>query len=207
MIGDVGGFFAIATVVIVTPGPDTALTVRNSLVAGRRGGVCTAAGVCAGQATWALATAAGLAALLAASQPLFTAVKVLGAGYLICIGVRALFASAKPDIPEAGAPPTRARRAAIVAFRQGLLSNLGNPKMPAFFVGMLPAFTGGSRSSFWSMLALGLVLSAMTFAWLFAYTVVANRVGDRLRRGRMRRLLQGVTGLSLICLGARAATD
>src|SRR5690242_1486038 len=83
-------FVGISLLVIATPGPDTALTVRNTLLGGQRGGGFTAAGVAAGQAIWALATSVGLVALLVASEPVFEAVKWLGAAYLMWLGAHAL---------------------------------------------------------------------------------------------------------------------
>jgi len=82
MISDLIPFLGISAIVIVVPGPDTVLTIRNTLVGGRRGGSLTALGVSAGQAVWALATSVGLAALLAASEPAFAALRLAGAGYL-----------------------------------------------------------------------------------------------------------------------------
>src|SRR3954469_4369450 len=80
------GYLGVSLLVIATPGPDTALTVRNTLLGGRAGGGFTAAGVAAGQAIWALAASAGLVALLVASEPVFEAVKWLGAAYLVWLG-------------------------------------------------------------------------------------------------------------------------
>ena len=93
MVGQIAAFLGVSAIVIVTPGPDTALTIRNSLLGGRRAGVFTAIGVSSGQATWTLATAAGIAALLAASEPAFLAVKLLGAAYLVWLGAHSLVAA------------------------------------------------------------------------------------------------------------------
>ena len=143
-------FLSISVLVIVTPGPDTALTVRNTLLGGRQGGVFTALGVVLGQALWALATAAGLAALLAASEPAFVALKYLGAAYLVWLGAQALFAAFR-GTRAAGSPSVPAgprRLAPLVALRQGLISNLTNPKMAAFFPSLLPQFTAGADAGF-----------------------------------------------------------
>jgi threonine/homoserine/homoserine lactone efflux protein len=199
-MGEVVAFLAVAAVVICTPGPDTALTIRNTLLGGRGGGVLTAVGVGAGQATWTLATAAGVAALLAASEPAFLALKLAGAAYLVLLGAQALLAAVR------GAPRTHveARRplAGATALRQGLISNLGNPKMAAFFPALLPQFA----SSFSSLLLLGLAFCLMTLAWLTAYAFVVARAGDLLRRPRVRRALEAATGAVLIALGLRVAT-
>src|SRR5215217_4082336 len=86
-------FVGVAVVVIVTPGQDTALTLRNTLAGGRDAGNRTAVGVVCGQAVWALAASAGVAALLVASEPAFVVLKVVGAVYLVSLGCRTLVAA------------------------------------------------------------------------------------------------------------------
>ena len=182
-------FLLVALVVIVTPGQDTALTIRNTLVGGRRDGVLTAAGVAAGQATWALAAAGGVAAVIVASEPAFLALRVVGAAYLVWLGVRSLVAAWRRT-PHVAARPVR--RAPL---RQGVLSNLGNPKIAVFFTSLLPQFA----TSFPSLLAHAIVFVALTFAWL---TFVAH-VGGAL--ARVRRVVEAVTGAVLIALGLHLA--
>src|SRR5438094_2418158 len=89
-LGQYLAFMGVSLLVIVTPGQDTALTIRNTLLGDRRGGVRTAAGVAAGQATWTIAASAGVVALLRASEPAFVAVRLLGAAYLVYLGLQAL---------------------------------------------------------------------------------------------------------------------
>src|ERR1700682_3977506 len=122
---DLAAFTAVSALVIVTPGPDTALTIRNTLLGGRRSGVFTAMGVSTGQVTWALATSAGLAALLTASEPAFIAVKLLGAAYLAFLGVSALRGALHADARVGeGAVMQRSRpTTALKALRQGVISN------------------------------------------------------------------------------------
>ena len=170
MVEGLAAFLAVSAIVIVTPGQDTALTIRNSLLGGRGAGLATALGVSAGQAMWTLATSAGLAALRGR--------------YRTHSGAR----SATP----------------AVAFRQGVLSNLGNPKMAVFFSSLLPQFGG---TSFASLLALGLVFCTLTLVWLTAYAVVVARAGDVLRRPRIRRALDAITGVVLTAFGIRLATE
>jgi len=138
-------FLGVSLLVIVTPGQDTALTIRNTLLGGRRGGVATALGVVAGQLCWALATSLGLAAVLLAWQPAFVALKLAGAAYLMFLGAQALLAALSRPLSRPGRhrlprPGRHRRRAhhtttadrpgqpAAAALRQGVLSNLGNPK-------------------------------------------------------------------------------
>src|SRR4051794_9841405 len=93
MTGQLAAFVGVAVLVIVTPGPDTAVTIRNTLLGGRRAGVATAAGVAWGQSIWTLAASAGIATLLVASEPAFVAVKLAGAAYLVLLGAQALRAA------------------------------------------------------------------------------------------------------------------
>ena len=193
-------FLGVAAVVIVTPGQDTALTIRNALAAGRRGGVFTAAGVAVGQATWTIAAAAGVAALLQASEPAFIAVRLFGAAYLIYLGAQTLLSALRGRSATAHGPR---RSTARGSFRQGIVSNLGNPKMAIFFTSLLPQF----GTSFGAMLGLGLVFCSMTFAWLTAYGVVIARAGDVLRKPRVRRAVGAVTGTALAAFGVRLAVE
>jgi threonine/homoserine/homoserine lactone efflux protein len=194
-------FLAISALVIVTPGQDTALTIRNALLGGRRAALFTALGVSAGQALWALASAVGVAALLAASEPVFLALRLAGAAYLVWLGVQALVSALRRRNPELVHECTNLP--ARVAFRQGILSNLGNPKMAVFFLSLLPQF----GSSFGALLALGLVFSCLTLMWLTAYGAAVARAGDFLRRSRVRRALDAAVGAVLVALGLRIAGE
>jgi threonine/homoserine/homoserine lactone efflux protein len=196
-------FLGVAALVIATPGPDTALTVRNTLAGGRRAGAWTAVGVSAGQAVWALFTAAGVTALLAAAEPALLVVRYAGAAYLVWLGLRALAGAVRPGWEdEPGAVPAR-RLDARAARRQGLLSNLANPKMAAFFPSLLPQFA----SDFPTILALGLLFAALTLAWLTAYACAVARAGAVLRRPAVRRATEALTGAALVALGLRLAAE
>jgi threonine/homoserine/homoserine lactone efflux protein len=197
-------FVGISLLVIATPGPDTALTVRNTLLGGRRGGGFTAAGVAAGQAIWALATSVGLVALLVASEPVFEAVKWLGAAYLVWLGAHALWSAWRGRGAPGVAVAASARLSPMTAFRQGLLSDLGNPKMAVFFSSLLPQF---SDASFGSLVSLGLIFAAMTFAWLTAYAVALSMAGNFVRRRAIWRSIEAVTGAALVALGLRLASE
>ena len=190
-------FVAISILVIVTPGQDTALTIRNALLDGRRGGLLTALGVSVGQAIWALATSVGLAALIVAFEPALVALKLAGAAFLVYLGVHALARAIRGQTAE------RLRSGRHSPFRQGLLSNLGNPKMAVFFTSLLPQFS----DSFAGLLALGLLFCSMTFAWLAGYAVVVAKAGDVLRRPAVRRAFDAVLGAVLVAFGIRLATD
>jgi threonine/homoserine/homoserine lactone efflux protein len=201
-------FLAVAALLIVTPGPDTALTIRNALMGGRRGGILTAAGVATGQVVWVLATCLGIGAILRAYQPAYVSLKLAGAAYLIYLGAHSVLRAFRNrgSIDPPHSAPAR-RRIGSRAYRQGLLSNLGNPKMAVFFVSLLPQFVPTGTDTLVALLALGLTFSAMTFAWLTAYSFVIAKAGDVFRRSTVRRGLDGLTGAVLIALGLRVATE
>jgi threonine/homoserine/homoserine lactone efflux protein len=135
-------------------------------------------------------------ALLRASEPAFLALRVAGAVYLVWLGVLALWSAVHGSSSQ-----LQLRRGAPL--RQGLLSNLGNPKMAVFFTSLLPQF----GHSFPTLLGLGLVFCALTLAWLSAYAAAVARAGDLLRRSRVRRALDAVTGTVLVALGVRLLTS
>jgi threonine/homoserine/homoserine lactone efflux protein len=206
-------FLGIAAVVICVPGPDTALTIRNALAGDRRCGISTAAGVATGQLTWTVAASLGIASLLLASAPAFQAVRWAGAAYLIFLGVRSLWSAVRrPQSRRRPAADDDARRLSGQlmpgrAFRQGLLSNLANPKMAAFFLSLLPQFVPVGAGSLVGSLLLGAVFCLMTFVWLSAYAVAVNRMREALRRGPVKRLLDAVAGAVLVGFGLRLAAE
>ena len=167
-------FLGVSLLVIVTPGQDTALTIRNTVLGGRRGGLATALGVVTGQLCWALATSLGLAAVLLAWQPAFVALKLAGAAYLIFLGAQALWSALtrRRGGTASGTAGGRGHRdthgqdaacgprlAAAAAFRQGVLSNLGNPKMAVFFTSLLPQFAPATGASVLDLLLPGTVFA------------------------------------------------
>jgi threonine/homoserine/homoserine lactone efflux protein len=205
---DIAAFLGIAMLIIVTPGQDTALTIKNALLGGRRGGALTALGVSTGQLVWALATSAGLAALLVASEPAFAAVKLVGAAYLVLLGAKALVSAlGRRGLRGAGDHRPVRRLAPGKAYRQGLFSNLANPKMAVFFTSLLPQFTSQGEGSFLALLSLGMVFCILTLAWLTAYALAVAKAGDVLRRPPVRRVLDAVTGLALVAFGVRLAVS
>jgi threonine/homoserine/homoserine lactone efflux protein len=166
----------------------------------------SALGAVSGQLVWILAASVGIAGLLVASEPAFVAVKLVGAAYLVFLGASALFHAWRSAEPAPAARSDAGLRLRA-AFRQGLMSDLGNPKIAVFFTSLLPQFAGGSRPSFFSMLGLGLIFAAMTLCWLFLYVGAVARAGDVLRRPRVRRVLDAVLGTVLVGLGLRVAGE
>jgi threonine/homoserine/homoserine lactone efflux protein len=201
-------FLGVSILVIVAPGQDTALTIRNTLFGGRGAGLATAAGVSSGQFVWTLLTSAGLAGLLLASEPVFTSVRLAGAAYLVFLGAQALYSAIRPQATgRPGRDSSKGRINRVSGYRQGVFSNLGNPKMVVFFSSLLPQFLPPGQATFSNLLMLGLIFNLMTLTWLMGYACVVARVGDVLRRDRVRRGMEAVSGLVLVGLGMRLATE
>ncbi len=202
-VGELAAFLGIAILVIVTPGQDTALTIRNTLLGGRAAGRGDGAGIVSGMACWTRRGERGPRGVA----------RRLGAGLRRAQARRRRLPrlprppGAAPCDPSgcdwrwtrAAGPPLAPQR----AFRQGLLSNLGNPKIAVFFTSLLPQF----GSSFWSLLALGLLFCSLGLVWLSAYSLAVARAGDLLRRPRIRRSLDALTGTVLVAFGIRLAAD
>jgi threonine/homoserine/homoserine lactone efflux protein len=202
-------FLAISILVIVTPGPDTAMTIRNVLIGGRRGGLYTALGISSGQMVWAVATSIGIVAILLASDRVFHLLKIAGAAYLVCLGAASLCSALRRT--PAGPPENDEKRATrlspTAAFRQGLISDLSNPKMAIFFASILPQFVPEGQGMLSALVLFGLVFSVLTFLWLSFYSVLIASAGSFLRRQSVRRVFEGVMGATLVALGIRVAVE
>jgi threonine/homoserine/homoserine lactone efflux protein len=211
MTGELLAFVGLAVVTIVTPGPDTALTVRNTIAGGRGAGLGTAVGVVSGLAIWSLAAAAGVAALIVASEPAFLALKYAGAAYLVFLGLQTLLGALRPDrahrSPTRGSRPVRERLRPRAALRQGIINDLANPKIAVFFTSLMPQFAPTSGPAFPVLLGFGLLFCAMTFAWLALYVTAIDRLGALLARTGVRRAIDAVMGTVLVALGARIAVE
>ena len=200
-------FAGVAALLTITPGADTALVLHSSLadspVAVRR----TILGICTGLMVWGAAVAGGIAALLVASSTAFTVLKVVGAVYLVGLGALAILRSMRD--PGEGSPlglvPVPAAAARRRPYARGLATNLLNPKIAIFYTTLLPQFIGPGQSA----LALSMLLAAthavLTLVWLLAVAGAATRARQAMRRPAVRRLLDRLTGVALMALGARLA--
>ena len=199
--------FAIAALVLIMiPGPDQALITRNALVGGRTGGLLTMFGGVLGLAVHASAAALGLSALLLASASAFTALKLIGAAYLLWLGLQMLRSAARsrraPADEAVVAPQSR-----LACLRQGFLSNALNPKVALFFVSFLPQFlsadTGSPRAQ---ALLLSAIFAGLYVAWFSLYVAAINRLGRWLRRPTVKARIEQVTGFILVGVAVKLAS-
>jgi threonine/homoserine/homoserine lactone efflux protein len=208
MITDLLAFALAATLLVLAPGPDSLMVMRNTLRAGRRAGWATAGGTMSGLAIWAIAAAFGLAALVRASHLGYDALRFAGAGYLIWLGIGSLRSAHRRQ--SAGDPLLATPRGAVGrtrAYLNGLLSNLFNPKIGVFFVAFLPGFVPAGAPVPLFALLLGLWFILEAGAWLAALTWLTSRGAAWLHRPAIARRLEGLAGVVLIGFGIRLATQ
>jgi threonine/homoserine/homoserine lactone efflux protein len=218
-------FALTATLVILAPGPDSLLVMRNTLRGGRRAGWITACGTLSGLLVWAVAAALGLSALLRVSHLGYDVLRLAGAAYLIWLGATSLRPRRRPAAPDvaggadepggageaggvgepAGLPAGRASHGR--AYLNGLLSNLCNPKIGVFFVAFLPGFIPARASAAAFSLVLGLWFIAETGAWLATLAWLVARGAGWLRGSAAQRWAERVTGVVLIGFGLRLAAE
>jgi len=201
-------FVGVALLVIIAPGPDTVLVTKNAVLHGRDAALGTSLGVNAGLLIWTVAAAFGLAAVVRESAVAFTILKLVGAAYLVWLGVQALRAARRHPAhdPASRRDPSR-RVGAMLGFRQGLLSNLANPKIAVFFTSLLPQFVSPREPVLVPFLLLGGLFVVMTLVWLCGYAFLAARISRVLTRPRVKATLDRVTGIVLIGLGIRVALE
>jgi RhtB (resistance to homoserine/threonine) family protein len=194
-------FSGIAALLTITPGADMALVTRNALSRGRRAALFTTLGICAGCLVHAVASSAGLSAILAQSAAAFQTVKLVGAAYLIWIGIQGLRSATR----RAEEPTYTALRSHRRSFREGLLTNVLNPKVALFYLTFLPQFIHRGDPALQKALLLAGIHITMGLIWLTAYALFLTRVKHAFLNSALARKLEALTGAVLIALGARLA--
>lgn len=200
----------VALLGVMTPGIDTMLVLRHTILGGGRSGLAVVGGIAAGCVVWAGASLAGLTALLAASTVAYDVVRIAGAIYLVSLGLAALWktlprnrAKAETDLGDFQTQGLSARS----GLRAGFFTNLLNPKVGVFYISLLPQFLPvGSDSTAWGTLLVTIHL-AVTFLWYPALIMVAARARSVLLRERVRAWMERVTAVVLIGVGVRLATE
>ena len=199
------GYLLACLVLVLTPGPDMAFVLGQTLTGGARRGWAAALGVFTGAFVHILAAAVGVAALVAANPVLFAALQVIGALYLLYLGFHAIRAALRGDggLGDGGAPTA----SLAAAWRQGFLTNVLNPKVGLFFLAFVPLFVDPARSAPWvQMLILGPLLPLMSVPFFALLIAGASRIAQRLRASSAGRWLDGAAGTLFVGLGVRLLT-
>lgn len=202
-ISTLGVFIVAALVLVVTPGPAVLYIVGEGVGGGRRAGVVAAFGIFAGGLVHVVAAAVGISAIIAASSAAFTVLKLLGAAYLVYLGVRSFRSDwQRSGLPQVGLPVSDRTR-----FGRGFVVNALNPKTAVFFVAFLPQFVDvGGASPQLQAAALGIVFVVIALASDLVYGVLAGSAGQALARSRrFLRLQRWASGLTLMGLGVTTA--
>ncbi len=195
-------FVGVVALLTITPGADMAMVARSVFTGGRRDAFATTLGISAGCFVWACASALGVAAVLAASQTAYDALRLVGAAYLVWLGVQSLLAARNGVAPDA----TAASRPGH-PFRQGLLTNLFNPKIAVFYSTFLPQFIGPGDPALLVSMVLACVHIALGLVWLSLYAWLLDRAVEAFKGSRVRRALDALTGTVLVGLGLRLAVE
>ncbi|ALX14933.1 threonine transporter RhtB [Burkholderia cepacia JBK9] len=200
-------FIATSLLIIVTPGQDMVLVMSRTLSGGTRAGLVTAAGVSVGLLVHTMLATLGLGALLQASEWLFTALKVIGAVYLLYLGITLLRSSGERTLASSSNGGAQASR--LRTFAQGALSNVSNPKVALFYLAFLPQFVpAGAAHPMLSLFVLGATFAGLTFLVKGPVALFAGLLSASIRRNpRILTRMHRVSGLVLLGLGVKLALE
>lgn len=202
-------FVPAAALLVIAPGPDTLLVLRNSARGGLRAGLATAAGTVTGLLVWAAAAALGLAALLRASEIGYMVVRWAGAAYLVYLGSQLIWRSrrGRGNGGNAISSPTVAHTRPLADYLTGAGTNLLNPKVGIFFISFLPVFIPRGVPVAPAALILGGIFLAEGIVWLTAIVLLGDRLNAMVSRASVRRRMERLTGLVMIGFGVRLALE
>jgi threonine/homoserine/homoserine lactone efflux protein len=202
-IHDLWLFLLAGLLLNITPGPDMALVIARSTQFGTRAGIAAALGVGAGAFVHIAAAALGISALVMASAAAFSAIKLIGAGYLIYLGVGMIIA-AKPESTTASGDQQRVVGTAWASFGQGFLTNVLNPKVAVFFLALLPQFIDpDAPSKALAFVILGLIFDATGTLWNVGIAVTAGAVGQTAGFASVKIWLERAIGALFVAVGAK----
>ncbi|EJR54545.1 LysE family translocator [Bacillus cereus] len=200
-------FIIMSICLIILPGPDTAMATKNTLVAGKMGGVKTVFGTCVALLIHTLAAVIGLSALIVKSALLFSIFKYVGALYLIYIGIKALLAVKNQEGVNTNDVSMNTDNEHTPCFRQGFLTNLLNPKIAVFFLTFLPQFLNPSHNTLIQLLVMGLTYLVLTVIWFAFYIFLIDKISAFMKKPKTQSYIQGLTGIVLIGFGIKLAFE
>jgi threonine/homoserine/homoserine lactone efflux protein len=201
-------FVPVPALLVIAPGPDSLLVLRNAARGGRRAGLATAAGTVTGLLVWAAAAALGLAALVRASQIGYLAVRWAGAAYLVFLGAQLIWQRRRRrSVEEVTRRPEATNSHPLAEYLTGAGTNLLNPKVGIFFVSFLPVFIPRGVPVAPAAFILGSVFLTEGIVWLSVIALLGERLNVVLRRASVRRRMEQLTGLVMIGFGVRLALE
>lgn len=200
-----GAFLVAITILTITPGLDTALVIRNTSRSGSIDGCITSLGICCGLFVHATLSAIGISAILLQSAELFHAMKLVGAAYLVYLGITSLIGVWKGeghlDITSGAVRPLSVKR----AFREGLLSNVLNPKTAVFYLAFLPQFINPENSPLLQSLFMAAIHFVIAMIWQCGIATMVHSAKNWIQNSSMMKWMEGATGVVLVALGIKLA--
>lgn len=205
LIANFEAFLIAITILTLTPGLDTALVIRNSSRGGFQDGAMTSLGICLGLFVHATFSAIGISALLAQSAELFNMVKMIGAAYLIYLGLsslKALFFNTDSSLTVAKVKPLRSENR-LKSLREGFLSNVLNPKTAVFYLAFLPQFINPEGSAFLQSTLMASIHFVIAMIWQCGLAGALTKAKTLLQSARFMHWMEATTGMVLVGLGVK----
>lgn len=200
-------FILMCIFLIILPGPDTAIATKNTLTAGKMGGLKTALGTCCALLIHTSAAVLGLSAIIVKSALLFSVFKYVGAVYLIYLGVKTLWSLKRKEEVPTIKMNTKSKFQNTSCFKQGFLTNILNPKVAVFFLTFLPQFVDSGSNTFTPFLIMGITYTLLTAVWFLLYVYLINQISVFMKRPKTQNIIEGITGTILIGFGVKLALE
>lgn len=203
-------FLVMCILLIILPGPDTAIATKNTLTVSRKGGLQTIIGSCCGLLIHTCAAVIGLSAIIVKSAYIFAVLKYVGAVYLCYLGTKTLWTlrtirTQSPVVDDVGSIEHKYSHQSC--FKQGFLTNVTNPKVAVFFLTFLPQFVDGNSGTFFPFLIMGLIYTALTMLWFIFYVYLLDRISAFMKKPSTKAVIEGLTGAILIAFGIKLALE
>nr|WP_217906401.1 LysE family translocator [Vibrio sp. JPW-9-11-11] len=191
------------TILTLTPGLDTALVLRNSSRGGFSDGATTSLGICLGLFVHATFSAIGISAILAQSAELFNAVKMIGAAYLIWLGITTLRSVWQGRLGSVNVEAQHRQLKLTRSLREGFLSNVLNPKTAVFYLAFLPQFINPEGSALWQSFLMAAIHFVIAMVWQCGLAAVLNSAKSLLKSAKFMSRMEATTGAVLVGLGVK----
>lgn len=200
-------FVFMSILLIILPGPDTAIATKNTLSAGRIGGLKTVLGTFCAILIHTIAAVVGLSAIIVKSAFLFSVFKYVGAVYLVYLGVKTIWAlrNKKAEIPLDSNVANKYKNQSH--FKQGFLTNMLNPKVAVFFLTFLPQFVDPGTNTIGPFLLMGVTYAVLTAIWFVLYIYLVDQISAFMKRPRTNTVIESITGIVLIGFGVKLALE
>ncbi|WP_342429573.1 homoserine/threonine efflux transporter [Neobacillus sp. FSL H8-0543] len=204
-------YISIAAMMVIIPGADTMLLVKNTLSYGTKAGGFTVLGMATGLTFWTLIAVLGLAVVIAQSVVLFSTIKYLGAAYLIFLGIKSFFAKSFFSLEEmqqqTNKPTTESsNQHNKESFKQALVSNILNPKTVLVYITVMPQFINLSGNVNQQLIVLALILTLLAITWFLFLIYLMDFAKKWLNNSRFQKVFQKSTGLVLVGFGIKTAS-